>query len=309
MELQSRLSGRTVLVTGGRGFIGAALCRRLGELGADVVSVNRGEHIDPGPGVRSEQVDLADFQQTEVLFERVRPEVVLHLASHVYGARTMEMVLPTFHGNLTSTVNLLTAAQKVGASRVVLTGSLEEPDADEASPVPSSPYAASKFAASAYGRMFHALFDMDVVNLRVFMVYGPAQRDEKKLVPYTIRSLLADQPPSFSSGTRMVDWVYLDDVVSAYVHAAAADGVAGETVEVGTGVLTSVQGVVEEIYSLMGRSDQPSFGGVQDRAMEQVRKADVAHTEKVLGWKPAYDLRSGLEATIEWLSANPPPEG
>ena len=174
-----------VLVTGGRGFIGQALSRRLVDAGATVVTAGR----SPGHGDEAGEAlvcDLVDPAATQALIAKVQPDVVFHLASHVLGTRTSEVVLSTFHNNTTSTVNVLLSALAQQCGRVVLTGSLEEPEPDGDWPVPSSPYAAAKLAAGSYGRMFAALYEMQVVSLRVYMTYGPGVQDEKKLVPYAV---------------------------------------------------------------------------------------------------------------------------
>jgi nucleoside-diphosphate-sugar epimerase len=274
--------------------------RQLETVGAVVFTVGRTPAISPA--VRALVADLQDMAATEALFARVKPDYVLHLASHVVGTRSPEVVLSTFHSNLTSTVNLLVAAKSHGCRRVVLTGSLEEPDPSLEWPVPSSPYAAAKFAAGAYGRMFNALFDLPVVILRVFMVCGPGQQDARKLVPYTINALLQGERPSFSSGTREVDWVFVDDVASAFVRAAIATGIEGGTFDVGSGELVTVGSIVEVIHELMLAPSMPEFGGAQDRAMEQIRRADVAVSEHALGWRANVSLHEGLRATIDWYA-------
>ena len=289
--------GRRVLVTGGHGFIGRPLSTRLAALGADVLAVSRTAYPD-FDGVKSMSLDLSNRIAVDDVFGVFQPEIVFHLASHVVGTRTPEVVLSTYHSNLTSTLHLLLAAQAYGCSRVVLTGSLEEPDPDGEWPVPSSPYAAAKAAASAYGRMFHALFGLSVVILRVFMVYGPGQSDLKKLVPYVITSLARGEVPTFSSGTRQVDWVYVEDVVNAYVQAGLRAGVEGQTIDVGSGVFHSVRDVVLQLFELMEQPTPPSFGGVADRQMEQIRLADTARSESVLGWRAQVDLREGLRRSI-----------
>ncbi len=134
------------------------------------------------------------------------------------------------------------------------------------------------------------------------MVYGPGPQDAKKLVPYTITSLLNGDQPQFSSGTRQVDWVYVTDVAEAFVHAAVAPGAAGGTFDVGSGELTSVRKVVETIHELMGAPAMPDFGATQDRPMEQVRRADLSSTRQTLIWSPQTSLRDGLQSTIEWFS-------
>jgi len=298
------LTGRRVLVTGASGFIGARLCRRLVSLGVQVHATSR----RPVPALTEVQwlpCDLAEFDATRELFQAAKPEYVLHLASHVVGHREVEAVLPTFHNNLASTVNLLVCSQKMGCQRVVLTGSLEEPLPSAGWAVPSSPYAATKHAASAYGRMFHALYDLCVVNLRVFMVYGPGQPDVKKLVPYVITSLLRGEKPKVGSGTREVDWVFVDDVVEAFVRASFEPGLGGQTIDVGTGQLTTVRRVVELLYELLQPDFAPELGALGDRPLEQIRVADAASSYERMQWQPRVGLREGLSRTIEWYTQQP----
>jgi nucleoside-diphosphate-sugar epimerase len=243
---------------------------------------------------------LEDTAAVRALLDQTRPDLIFHLASHVAGSRAVELVLPTFHGNLTSTVNLLTCATELGCGRLVLTGSMEEPDPSPEWPVPSSPYAAAKYAASAYGRMFHALYQTPVVMLRVFMVYGPGQQDVKKLIPYVTLSLLRGETPQLSSGVRQVDWVFVDDVAEAYLAAALAEGAEGKTIEIGTGELVSVRSVVERLFGLVRPDTKPTFGSLTDRAMEQVRAANVEASHRQIGWRAQTDLSEGLRRTVEW---------
>jgi nucleoside-diphosphate-sugar epimerase len=300
MTITQKLVGRRALVTGASGFIGSALCHRLVQAGAIVHGVSRSDRTTSADGVAWHRCALEDAAAVRALLARIRPDLIFHLASHVAGSRAVELVLPTFHGNLTSTVNLLTAATELGCGRVVLTGSMEEPEPGPDWPVPSSPYAAAKYAASAYGRMFHALYQTPVVTLRVFMVYGPGQRDVKKLIPYVTLSLLKGETPQISSGVRQVDWIYVDDVIEAYLAAALADGAQGKTVEVGTGKLVSVRGVVEQLFELIRPGVTPVFGSITDRPMEQVRAANVEASLHQIGWRAQTVLRDGLERTVRW---------
>ncbi len=295
------LRGKRALVTGGHGFIGAAVCQALQRAGAEPLAVGR----TPRPGIAASAVlDAADADATLALFESFRPDLVFHLASHVTGARDPELVLSTFHSNLTSTVNVLSAAQHTGCQRVVLTGSLEEPEPALQWSVPSSPYAAAKLAAGAYGRMYAELFALDVVTLRVFMVYGPGQHDLRKLVPYTITSLLRGGVPKYTSGIREVDWIYVEDVASAYLHAAVAARPGIDPIDVGRGELFTVRQVVETLWDIMDAPGHPEFGDVADRSREQVRRADTAASAERLNWRPGTSLVSGLSRTVDWYRDN-----
>ncbi|HMO99344.1 MAG TPA: NAD(P)-dependent oxidoreductase [Kiritimatiellia bacterium] len=294
-----------ILVTGASGFIGSHLCRALVADGATVVGVSR-EHPDALPdGITPTQADLTDPEQATALIACHRPDVIYHLASCVTGGRDISLVRPTFTANLAATVYLMEAASRAGCRRFVLTGSLEEPDHAQAPP--SSPYAAAKAAATAYARMFHALYTFPAVIARVFMVYGPDQRDEKKLVPYVINQLLAGTSPRMSSGTRMVDWIYVQDVVEGLIRLARAEGVAGKTIDLGSGEMTSVRSVVEQIAGLMGNPTALHFDAAADRPMEQVRIANIQETEAAIAWRPRFSLSEGLQATIDWHRRRRPP--
>ena len=259
MTINTPLAGRRALVTGASGFIGSALCRCLSQAGMEVHGVSRTERAATDSCARWHTYRLDDIEAVRALFKAARPDYVFHLASHVAGSRSIELVLPTFSANLASTVNLLTAATEQGCERILLTGSLEEPDPGPDHAVPSSPYAAAKFAASAYGRMFHALYNTPVAILRLFMVYGPGQQDLRKLVPYVTLALLKGQTPELSSGARKVDWIYVDDVAAGYLAAATAKGVEGGTIDLGSGRLDTVRTVVEELVGLINPHIQPLF--------------------------------------------------
>jgi UDP-glucose 4-epimerase len=139
-----------------------------------------------------------------------------------------------------------------------------------------------------------------VVSLRLFMVYGPAQPDVSKLVPYVIRSLLLGESPALSTGMRAVDWVYVDDVVDAFLAAATADNVDGETFDVGSGQLTTVREIVERLARIIDAGVSLKFGVVPERALEQVRVADVVRTADRLGWRAQTPLDRGLQQTVDW---------
>ena len=288
-----------ILVTGASGFIGAHLCRRLLRQGARVVGVSRAHPERLPEGVEPCTANLAHSAEVEQLLAREKPDRIFHLASCVKGGRSRDLVEPTFSANLASTVHLMTAAAGLGTCRsFVLTGSLEEPETVQAAP--SSPYAASKAAASAYARMFHALYAFPAVIARVFMVYGPDQKDRNKLVPYVIDTLLRGETPKMSSGTRLVDWIYVDDVVDGLMRLAVGDNLAGQTVDIGSGRLESVRSVVERIHRLMNSAAALQFDPAADRPLEQVRTADMERTESLAGWRPRFTLDQGLQATIDW---------
>jgi UDP-glucose 4-epimerase len=294
-----RTGSGDVLVTGASGFIGRALVRRLAAQGHVPVCTARHPVEDLVDGARWIPGDLTDPGFVTRLVAEARPSVVYHLASAVTGNRSLEWVQTTLAANLTAGVNLLQAVTDAGCDRVVLTGSCDEPEDGDA---PCSPYAAAKWALGGYARMFRSLYGTPVTTARTFMVYGPDQPDRSKLVPYTITSLLRGEAPQLMSGQRAVDWVYVDDVVDAFIALAEAPAAVGRVLDVGSGRLHTVRHVVETIAGIVGTGVVPSFGSLPDRQAEVEAVADVAETTRVCGWAPATDLEDGLKRTVAWYA-------
>ena len=221
--VRTLVNGARVLVTGSTGMIGTHVLRVLPRE-AEVVAVSRAPRAGCGGRARWRVCDLTQPGAAADLVASVRPDIIIHLAGAVRGDRSLEAVGPTLHANLVATVELLEAATRASCPRIVLSGSqLEEPAAGGHDAVPPSPYGASRWASSAYGRMFHAVFGTPVVILRPQYVYGPGQRTTF-LIPHVIKALLEGRRPQLSTGERMLDCVYAEDVARAYVAAAEAPG-------------------------------------------------------------------------------------
>lgn len=300
-ERTRQLSGQKLLITGASGFIGSNLVEYLRPVDCEIHGVSRTPR-DSSPGIaRWWQADTSEMDDVRRVFDELRPDVVFDLASHVTGGRDLALVQETLRYNLLGTVNILLAATESGARRVVLAGSMEEPDPREGAPVPAFPYAAAKWAASAYARMCHSLYDTPAVITRMAMVYGPFQRDLRKLVPQVIVSLLRGEPPKLSSGARAADWTLAEDCAEGLALAAVVPDAIGQTVDLGTGLLTSVRDVALELAAIVGSGVEPAFGALPDRPREQEHFADIAGADRILGWRPRTSLRAGLERTVEWF--------
>lgn len=287
-----------VLVTGARGFIGMRLSRRLLELGARVTGVSS-TAVVPTDDVEWVKSDLRDFEAIKSLVDRVNPEMVFHLAGHVIGSQSVGNVASTFAWNLASTVHLLTAITEAGARPVVLAGSMHETD-DGSAAVACSPYAASKSACGIYARMFHGLYGLPVAIARPMMVYGPGQWDNSKLLPYAISSFLTGVAPAVTSGTREIDWVFVDDVVEGFLRVSSTPGAVGRTIDLGSGTLTTVRDIVVKVGTLIDPQIPVRFGAMPERMLEQPRTARVEETQNLIGWHATTSLEQGLAATIAW---------
>ena len=292
-----------MLVSGARGFLGRHLVRRLRRAGADVHAVTR--HLT-GPadgGLSWHEVDLTDAGATEELLERVRPDVVMHLASRVQGHREPDLVLPMLEANTQAAISVMDAARRLPGCRVVLAGSVEEPGPGEA---PVSPYAAAKAATTGYARLYHDQWELPVTVLRLSMVYGPDQPDDRKLVPSAAQAMLAGEVPALSSGGRGIDWVYIDDVCDAFLLAATRPDAPGAVVEIGSGRAVTVADTVRALADSCHYTGPLGFGDMDDRTHDVAHVADPAPAQRLLGWRPRTPLADGLARTARWYAGDAP---
>jgi len=293
-------AGRRCVVTGAGGFIGTNLCRRLHQEGAQVYALGRRPEAPACPGEWT-ACDVTDLTQVRGVLQALRPQLIFHLASKVSGSQSLEVVVPMLQSNLVGFVNVALVAKELECAGMVTVGSLMEPD-QRIPAIPHSPYAAAKFAASCYARMFAGTYGLPVAIARLMMVYGPGQLDLTKVVPYVITRLLDLQSAELSSGRQEFDWVYVDDVVDALLTIATRPDLAGETIDVGSGALTSVANMASGIASRLNGAHLLRLGALPDRKAEPTRLADVGRTVELLSWQTRVDVETGLDRTIAWYS-------
>ena len=296
VEFQNSFVERKVLVTGATGFIGWYLCEALVALGAQVHGLSRSACAkNLVRGCKGWTVDLADIQAVLAVMSKIQPQLVYHLAGMVTARQDLNLVLPMLRNNLVGTVHLLLTATESGCERMVFVSSSEQPTDG----MPTSPYGTAKAAASMYAQMFHKLYGLPMVVVRLFMTYGPRQ-EPTKLIPYAILALLRGGRPRLTSGKRVCDFVYVLDVVRGLLKAATQADLVGETVALGTGEGTSIRDVIELLVELSDSKVKPVFGAVPDPIGERSQVADRNAIWRLLNWKPLWSLEDGLKETIMW---------
>jgi UDP-glucose 4-epimerase len=279
-------------VTGATGFLGRRLLPRLVTAGARVHATTRMASTPRIADVDWVPLDLTHGDELFTAVEAIQPDVVVHLGGRVSGAVDPGLVLPTFDTLLASSVALLAAAQAGSIGRLVLVGSTDEPQSGGA---PASPYSAAKGAMMAYAKLYAEAFAAPVVCVRPAETFGPGQAPTK-LLPYTAAAVLRGHRPRLASGTRRGDWIYVDDVVDGLL-VAAQDAPDGTEVDLGTGVLRTNREVVDGLIEALGSEIRPVWGALPDRPGEPERAADLAHTTRLLSWRPQFSLRDGLDRT------------
>lgn len=287
---------RGTLVTGAGGFVGANLVRRLLADGADVTAVVR-------PGGDPWRLEGLAVELVEADVREPLPggfHVVYHLAAHgsYSWQRDEEAIRET---NVRGTENALAAGD-----RVVVAGSSSEyglkpyaPAEDE--PLqPNSAYAAAKAEATSWA------LDRGAVVLRLYSAYGPWEHPDRLVPTLLARGLEGDLPPLVSPAVAR-DFVYVEDVCSAFVLAAGAPR--GRVYNVGSGHQATMAEIVELARRLLGLDAEPRWGSMPDRAWDtETWIADPARIRRELGWEARIGLEDGLARTLEWLRSEAPPQ-
>ncbi|MGB2710923.1 MAG: SDR family NAD(P)-dependent oxidoreductase [Conexibacter sp.] len=304
------------LVTGAAGFVGAALARRLLADGHPVTLVARpgGEHwrLD---GVRDDaalvEVDLRDAEAVARAVHAARPELVFHLAAH--GAYSWQESLPRMiDTNLTGLVNVVEASLAAGTRAIVSAGSSSEyglkdhaPPEHEL-PEPNSAYAVTKAAATLYCGWVARTHAQAITTLRLYSAYGPWE-EPRRLIPALVMHGLEKRLPPLVDPSIARDFVYVEDVVEAFLLAAAhAQPGAGAVYNVGSGTQTTLRELAEAARRVFGIVDAPDWGSFPARNWDtDVWVADPRRIAAELGWRARTPIEAGLEATARWLAADP----
>ncbi len=309
------------LVTGAAGFIGSTLVDRLLADGHTVVGLDNFatgratnlEHLvdndNPADDFVFVEADIVEADLNAILGEH-RPEVVFHLAAQIDVRRSVAD--PQFDAsvNVIGTVRLAEAARRAQVRKVVHTssgGSIygtppRYPTPETVPTDPASPYAAGKVAGEIYLNTFRHLYGLDCSHIAPANVYGPRQdpHGEAGVVAIFAQALLAGKPTKvYGDGTKTRDYVFVDDVVDAFVK-AAGDAGGGLRFNVGTGVETSDRQLHSAVAAAVGGPDDPEFH--PDRLGDLKRSClDVSLAAEVLGWHPRVRLDEGIRRTVDYF--------
>lgn len=328
---------KTILITGGAGFIGSHVVRRFVKNYPDYAIYNLDKltyagnlenlsDIDKKPNYHFVKGDISDAAFIDQLFQSHDFDGVIHLAAESHVDRSISNPMEFVFANVIGTVNLLNAARKswkekyeeklfYHVSTDEVYGSLDQSGyfTEETPYDPKSPYSASKASSDHFVRAYHNTYKLPVVISNCSNNYGPNQFPEK-LIPLSINNIKNMKPiPVYGKGENVRDWLYVED------HAAAIDlifhrGKTGETYNIGGNNertnISLIYLLCEIMDRKLGRKPGESaslISFVKDRAGHDLRYAiDSSKLQNELGWKPSLDFAKGLEKTVEWYLGNQP---
>jgi len=302
------------LVTGGAGFIGSSIVRKLVGMGhpvavLDDLSTGRLTNLD---GV----LDSVRFVQGSTLDPQAVDEAmagaafVLHQAAVPSVVRSFEDPVRSHRVNSEGTLKVLQAARRHGVRRVVMASSSSVygdtptlPKAESMAPSPLSPYALTKLVGEHYGRIFTSTLELPVVNLRYFNVFGPRQdpaSDYAAVIPKFVTLMSQGQRPViFGDGEQSRDFCYIDNVIKANLLACHAPRAPGEVFNVAAGERTTLLQLVGMLNGLLGTDLEPVHEPARAGDVRH-SQADVQHARGLLGFEVEVPFSDGLKATVDW---------
>jgi len=308
------MNDRTVVVTGGAGFIGSHLAQRLVELGfrvrvIDNFSTGRRENL---AGIeRCVELFVGDINDETVTGPALSgAQCVLHQAALPSVPRSLRDPLASQRANADGTLSLLAMAKANGVRRFVYAASSSAygdtpvlPKTESMCANPKSPYAVSKYTGELYCRLYASTFGLQTISLRYFNVFGPRQdpgSEYAAVIPKFIRSLSRGESPIiFGDGEQSRDFCYIENVIRANLLAMQAPVTAGEVVNVACGERITLNELVAELNAVLGTRIAPTYQPARDGDVRH-SLADLAEARRVLGYAPAVRVREGLASTVEW---------
>lgn len=332
--MKRNVLNKTILVTGGAGFIGSALVRYLiNETDYTVINVDKltyAGHLESLKAVESseryhfEQADICNRENIQRIFSDYKPDAVMHLAAESHVDRSIDGSVEFIRTNIVGTHNLIEVAkeyyEKLGDSKrngfrflhvstdevygeLGADGFFEETTSYD----PRSPYSASKASSDHIARAWFHTYGFPVLITNCSNNYGPCQFPEKLIPVVILKALQGEGIPLYGDGTNVRDWLYVDDHARA-LYRVLQEGAIGETYNIGGHNEKQNIEVVKTICSVLDELEPKTVGNyedqitfVTDRPGHDFRYAiDASKIEAELGWKPEETFESGITATIEW---------
>jgi UDP-glucose 4-epimerase len=306
------------LVTGGAGFIGSNICKRLVSQGCFVRVVDNlltGKKSNLADVIDKIEFIRADMGDSEVAQSAMKDiDVVLHEGALPSVPVSVENPAATHKHCVDATFTLLLAARDADIKRFVYAASSSaygdapsSPKVETMPASPLSPYAVAKLTGEYYCSVFYKIFGLETVSLRYFNVFGPYQDPASQYaaaIPAFVTAILKDEPPTiYGDGEQSRDFTYIDNVVDANLLAGRAKRTQGEVVNIACGKAVTVNEIIEMINELLGKSVKPKYIAPRPGDVKH-SLADITAARNLINYRPKVSFSDGLRLAIDWYKAN-----
>jgi UDP-glucuronate 4-epimerase len=309
-----------VLVTGGAGFIGSHLVEKLVALGHDVSILDDfNDFYDPrikrdnitgvADRIRVHQIDLRDGNAVRTVFHREKFDAIAHIAARAGVRPSIHHPQLYYDTNVIGTLHLLEAARTTSIERFIFASSSsvygiskEVPFSEEMRITQTiSPYAASKVAAEILCSTYSHLYQMRIIALRFFTVYGPRQRPDLAIHKFTKRIRAGEPIDQFGDGTTRRDYTYIDDIIQGVVAAFQYNGPPFDIFNLGESETVQLKDLIAAIEDALGKKAKINHLPEQPGDVP-LTCADISKAKKLLGYNPTTPLKAGLPKFVDWFN-------
>jgi nucleoside-diphosphate-sugar epimerase len=306
------------LVTGGAGFIGSNICRRLVSEGCFVRVVDnlltgkKSNLVDVIDKIEFLQADMGDSEVAQSVLKDI--DVVLHQGALPSVPVSVENPAATHQHCINATFTLLLAARDAGVKRFVYAASSSaygdsptSPKVESMPTSPLSPYAVAKLTGEYYCSVFYNIYGLQTISLRYFNVFGPYQDPTSQYaaaIPAFVMAILKDEPPTiYGDGEQSRDFTYIDNVVDANLLAARANQTKGQVINIACGQAVTVNEIIDMINGLLGKNVKPQYTDPRPGDVKH-SLADITAAQKLINFKPSVSFHEGLKKAIDWYRDN-----
>ena len=306
------------LVTGGAGFIGSNICKKLVSQDCFVRVVDnlltgkKSNLADVMDKIEFIEADMGDSEVAQSAMKDI--DVVLHEGALPSVPLSVDNPANTHRHCVDATFALLLAARDAGVKRFVYAASSSAygdtptlPKVETMPPSPLSPYAVAKLVGEYYCSVFSQVFGLETISLRYFNVFGPQQDPTSQYaaaIPAFVTAILKDKPPTiYGDGEQSRDFTYIDNVVEANLLAARAKKTKGEVINIACGQAVTVNEIIDMINNLLGKSVKPTYTPPRPGDVKH-SIADITAAQNLIDFKPTVSFREGLQLAIDWYREN-----
>lgn len=304
---------KKVLITGATGFIGGALTQKLIKENIEVhVLIRENSDMWRLQNIQKyifiHRVDLRNLFLLKRIVKEINPDIIYHCATHG-GYHFQNNAADIIETNFIGTVNLLTACLEIDFDYFVNTGSSSEygiknhMHKENDVLLPLGDYAVSKAAATLHCQSIRIQRSLPITTLRLFSPYGPWDAPSR-FIPYVVKSFITNESPKISTPTSVRDYVYIDDVIDAYLSFLNLSYIDCDIVNIGSGNQTELSTIVELVQNKTNKTILPMWGEIQVRKEPEMWQADIGLANKMLHWSPKVNIADGLQKTIDWMGDN-----
>ena len=308
------MKNNKILVTGGHGFIGAHLVRRLLQEEAQVSilakkNANLWRIQDILKDIQVCNGDIVDTQKTNNILRKLKPDYIFHLAADSRCSSKTNSI-QKIKTNIIGTANITEAIAQIGCKKIINLGSSSEygtslQKIDENTEInPIDIYGITKSTATKIAHNIALKHKMDIVTLRPFNIFGEGESSER-LFPYIILQLLQGKNVPLTNCTQTRDYCYIENVITALILAAKNPNLKNEIFNIGSGITHSLQYFVEIIFKNFETNKKPLYGSLPYKESERMNvSSDVSKIKRILNWDITISLEKGIQNTIKWYKEN-----